>query len=231
MSRFRNETDLAKLVRRWLVAQGWDVYPEVQVVTGGARADLVGMQDGLLWAVECKLTFGLGVIAQATEWLHYAHYVSVAVPTGGHNNARRLGKSICHQYGIGVIQVPNYSSLELPTGFHSAWKHQPPRVNRAAHRNAKYIRERLSPRHKDFTPGNADSQFWTPFRGTCEAVRDFLTRNGSATLRELVDGIEHHYHNDKSARATLRMWIGKGIVPGVGLDKTKRPYRVVLEDK
>ena len=42
--RFRDEVELARLVRAWLIEQRWDVYQEVRVSYGGPRADLVAVR-------------------------------------------------------------------------------------------------------------------------------------------------------------------------------------------
>lgn len=234
MGNWSSETDMANMVREWMQVQGWDVYPEVQLCPGGGRADLVGVRDDFVWVVECKLVFGLGVIAQAEQWLLYAHYVSVATPLNRDKHGRKrpaspaayFGRKICDERGIGRIRVDQ----ELPTESWNTWGYHPARLNRTAYRRAKDLRAKLCKEHKDFAPGNASAAYWTPFRGTCKAVLDFVKDNPGSTMRQVIDGIEHHYQSDTSARSTLVRWIGEGIVPGVTLDKTERVYRVVLAD-
>jgi hypothetical protein len=225
MSSWKAETHLAREVQAWLAAQGWDVYPEVEGY--GGRADLVGVQDGLVWVVECKRTFGLGVIAQADRWLQAAHYVSVAIPVAKHSDSRRLARSVCEERGIGVIEVPDVGR-ELPECEWGAWANMAPVFHRHAHRLARDLRVKLSVEHKQFAPGNAVGAYWTPYKATCKQVLQFVCENPGSTIRQVVDGIKHHYATDNSARATLVRWIGRGIVPGVELDRSERVYRVKL---
>lgn len=70
----------------------------------------------------------------------------------------------------------------------------------------------LTERHKGAVPGNADSDYWTPWRETCHRVEKFVGENPGCTTTELIEGIEHHYRNDSSARSSIPQWIRAGKI-------------------
>jgi hypothetical protein len=47
-------------------------------------------------------------------------------------------------------------------------------------------------------------------------------------LTNAISKINHHYASNESARSSLLTWINQGIVKGVKLDKSKRPYGLHL---
>ena len=98
---FKSEVKLAEKVIEYLQDLKWEVYQEVTI--HGQIADIVAIQNGLIWIIECKKSLSLDVIAQAEHWTHYANYVSVAVPkTYRNNNGRQFAYKVLKQYGIGA---------------------------------------------------------------------------------------------------------------------------------
>lgn len=216
-----SEAELGEAVAAWLEVQGWDVFPEVQIFSGGARADIVATRGRHVWVVECKRAFGLAVIAQADAWRRFSHLTSVAVPGARNSDSRLFGERICKERGIGII----HPQRELPTEWHSHWGYKPPALRRKA--DAAELRSRLDPGHKRHRPGNADSSYHTPFRATCERLAELVKSKTRVTIREAIDGIAHHYQSDVSARSCMRSWVRGGHVAGVALDETTRPYSFV----
>lgn len=156
-----SEAELATAVTGWLSVQGWDVYPEVCLRGGSERADIVAVRGNFLWVVECKRTFGLAVIAQASSWLRHSNLTSVAVPNARRSEARFFGEKICRERGIGII----HPQSELPHGaWHMRWGYKAPALRR--HCDPR-LRSMLSESHKKYTPGNADHSYHTPWRETC----------------------------------------------------------------
>src|ERR1700677_1998698 len=83
MRAFETEAQLAATVVDWLKRGGWDVYQEVQLNSGGRRADIIAV-DCLkrIWVIECKNAFSTHLVDQALFWkeMGVADRVSVAIP-------------------------------------------------------------------------------------------------------------------------------------------------------
>lgn len=234
MSRFANEQELAADVVAWLSDQGWDVYEEVQAHSMGPRADIVAIRSAIVWVIECKMTFGLGVIAQAHGWVRYANAASVAVPARARHpgvyeppqRSRQFAESVCRQNGVGVIYVK-------PLGPADPWDR-----GRWGYISPAFARVRQSPlrnavhnEHKRFRAGNANSEYHTPWRSTCaELVRVVVDEPGLTMKEALTKMAAHHYSSDAVARSSLVKWIRLGSLKGVRLDKSTRPYRLFPGD-
>lgn len=224
--KYENEAALAEDVMKWLADWGWNIYPEVSTGTGSPRADIVAVRGRIVWVIETKMTMSLNLLEQAMRWTSFASLVSVAVPRGRYRTSRNLPEKICRQYGIGII----YASKESMDNkyFTGRWATRSPRWNRKA--LVDHILKRLSDSHKKYAPGNATNEYHTPFRETCDRVQRFLQKNPGATIKEVVAAIDHHYSNDNSARGALLKWIDQGVVTGIRVDTSQRPYRFYAEE-
>ena len=217
--RFRDEVELARLVRAWLIEQRWDVYQEVRVSYGGPRADLVAVRGAVVWVVETKLRLGLPVVEQAMRWRRVAHYVSVAAQGRCGVCLTRLLKG----EGIGWI-IPSPSE-------HCCVERIAPRLFRRA--AAHIIRRQLCDAQRTYArAGNAISAYWSPWRETCRQTLEFIRAHPGCTLKELVDGIRHHYSASATARTSLAKYLRQGIIPGVtGRLDDRRRYRLYAGEK
>lgn len=213
---FQCEADLAAVVVEWLQDQRWEVFQEVAVHS--RVADIVARRDGILWAIETKLSFSAAVIEQAWNWEARAHYVSVAVPESyRHSRGSAVLRRCCRADGIGILRVSPLRESRLS----SVEEEQAPRLNR---RILDHISRRLHEEQKTWAPaGNADGQRYSPFKATCKALSAEVRRNPGLTMRQAVDAITHHYSTSATARSSLLRWIREGAVPGVRLDETTRP--------
>lgn len=236
-----SEEALASAVSQWLAEQGWEPYHEVCEHGGARRADIVATKGPLLWVVEAKLTFGLGVVAQALGWVGMAHFISVAVPLG--TTRRGKGKGLLHEIaverGIGVIQVPAPSTVErgdvrwprpntdsddAPLMDYSHWRVAGPRLDRRARVDS--LRGLLQPEHKAARPGSK-AKFFTPFLATCRDVVEHVTAaGGRAGVKETMTAIAHHYASDQSARSSMVAAVRRGLVEG--LDVVEDGRRLVF---
>ena len=203
-----SETSLAAPVVAWLRDMEWDVYQEVQV--GDDIADIVATKGPLLYVVEVKVSLSLKLLAQAARWLRLAHYVSVALPFEI-GKGRYLERSFAEKYmaenGIGRITVKD-SEVDVN------------RIDPKFHRcvESKHIRNRLNEKQKTaLSAGSKGGGYWTPFKETCQALREFVERNPGCTMKSAIDGIKHHYSSPASARGSLAHWIRAGKVPGLSL--------------
>lgn len=221
----RVETDVARPVVQWLEELQWDVYQEVMVGQGGARADIVAKQGHLLWVVEVKTTLTFDVVEQAHNWLDRAHYVSIAVPWA--KTHRNMAQRICRLFGIGMLEVGHRGSEGVHTRV-------PAKLGRSrVNRNwAAGLREACSPERKTWgEAGNSRSEFYSPFKGTCRAIVEYLTKNGPSPVKAVMSGITHHYATEVSARGCIPRWVQYGRVPGVELDTSVRPAVLKLAAK
>lgn len=219
MSCFASEQELARSVVAWLQAQHWDVYEEVSTGYGGARADIVAVQGGLSWIVETKMTLSLALMAQAVDWAGWANFVSVAVPFGRSSRGRALAMRLLRERGIGIIEAG-----ELGYVTHSA----PAKVRRVR----RGLADILCEGHKTMAEaGSAHGGYHTPFAATCRAARDFVRQHPGCTMRELVDGIDHHYMRNATARSCLRNWIGTKKIPDVEQRHEQGGWRLFPREK
>lgn len=192
-----NERDVAIPVMEWLKADGWDCYPEANVHYFNERADIAAVRNGKLWIVEAKTSLSLQLLDQAYKWTYKAHFVSVAIPW-----RRRDIPMIASQFlktnKIGLITVYK----------HSVEAHIGPGVNRSAHAYAKRVISGLHPDMKRYVPGTpATEGYSTPFRRTInEAVR-FIYKHPGCSIKDVMNGINHHYLSDATARSCVPKWL------------------------
>jgi hypothetical protein len=228
------ETELAKVVVDDLRARGWKVYQEVDV--RGSTCDIAATMDGIVWAIECKISLGVGVLAQARGWLDSANLVSVAV-LPGRSEGRRLAEDMAKFLGVGVLEVhgPGYYDWMFPSwgrgrsrrigpGCEELEEVKPSRV-REVHRPSRrrvvypWLRKNLRDEQQDYAPaGTADGKRFTAFAATCIALRHVLA-GGPLTVAEAIKRLEgrHHYANEASARRSLYQWAKRGLIDGVEL--------------
>lgn len=234
------ETEVAAPVVEYLRHLGWDVYQEVQNGCAGKIADIVAVLDGRIWVVESKTSLNLDLISQAIHWQRHAHWVSVAIPAAKRRPYRDIGPGrklalrLLRDNGIGVFRV-NAGEIIHDT-FDS-----PPRLNRWGlhwddatlsprrwHLDSiKVLRGALRDEHRHWaTAGNADGQRWSPWKATCKRAERFVKDNPGTSLKDLIDGIEHHYRKDSTARSSMSQWIQQGKVPGIEARREGRLIRL-----
>jgi predicted RecB family endonuclease len=209
------ETAVAAPIVAWLQAQHWDVYQEV--TCRGSVCDIVATRGPIVWAIECKASLGVDVIAQAYSWRRMANYVSVATPRRRRSDAREcFERDILQRFDIGAL------SMECVYG--SVREEIAPVLYRRVDSS---LRERLCDAQKTFAPaGNADGRRWTPFQETCAELRRFVQERPGCSLKEAIGSISHHYASPASARAAMRIWIEKGVVDGVAARREGRTIKL-----
>lgn len=243
------ETDVAAAVVAWLSDMGWDVYQEVSLGNGGRTVDLVARSGAILWAIECKVSLGLAVLEQAHDLLPYAHLVSVAVRqrTRREGNWRFASEAMAAQ-GIGMFTVEQRFAAGAGGGYvWEASREIPPRLRRTVGRittwGARNTYRRLLPKEQRKTAeypylrdmlvdeqrtyaeaGNAHSSHWSPWRRTCDQVRNHVERNPGCSPSDCLAAVQHHYNADSTARTSMILWVRKDKVPGV---KERRDGRLL----
>lgn len=218
----KKETDLGLAVADWLKSQHWEVYQEVRFGgVGSRRADIVAVQDNIVWVVECKTRYTLGVLQQAQYW--EVHYRSVAVPriSVRYKNRHRDYSVAKRYYKVGVLEVEHYA----PNDWHCR-EIVPAPLQRHFHERAKYYRSKLTPLHKTYAQaGSNEGGYLTPYRITMMNVQAFIEKNPGCTLQEIIDDLgKGHYKTTQSAKGSIRKalanWEDWCVV-----DLTKKPPR------
>ena len=221
MEKFKQETELAKVIIQYLRKMGWEVYQEVQISSFGNIADIIATQNNLVWVLECKLSLSLTLMAQAKEWLPYAHYVSIVTPSKRGSKGACIAKDILKHYGIGHYEIQ-------PVGWNkelSIYQRVSPKLNRKAMVN--YIKKYLTEKQKTWAEaGNSKGLRYTPFQDTKDQIIRFVKKNPGITIKELINGINHHYSSDGTARSSILQWIHRGIINEVELKTDGRKYLV-----
>lgn len=214
-----SETDVARPVVEWLQQWHWTVYQEVQHYRGGTVADIVAVQDELVWIIEVKTSLNLSLLAQAYDWKYYGHYISVAVPTiSQRSSGRDIASIILKDWGIGLIEVEYDNVCET----------NEPRLHRKG--LAHEFRERLREEQKTWAEaGNSEGRRYTPFQGTRRGVQNYVRRNPGCTIKDLIDNVKHHYYSPASAKGCLLRWIQNGVIDGIRMDMEQRPYKLYPE--
>lgn len=201
----KSEIELAAQVVTWLVDLKYEVYQEVQFELYGRVADIVAVQGNILWVIEAKKSMTFKVIEQAEYWKSFAHYSAVAVPS----SRRKLAPRVCEWLGIGVLEVGC-----------NVFETVPPRLNRNALTH--YLRDCLSPELKTYAMAGSQSGHWTPFKSTCDNIREKVNKKPGITMKELMDGLNHHYASSASARSAIGRWAAEGIIQGVRVERDGR---------
>ena len=201
-----SETDLAKVVISHLEEQGWEIYQEV--VCWGGVCDIVGKRGNILWAIECKVSFGLAVIEQAVNHKRQFHYSSVAVPS---KRGGGFAERICRKYGVGVLKY-KHSVTELIR----------PKLNR------KIAPVILHEEQKTFCEaGSSNGGHWTDFRRTVRMLVQEVSRNPGMEFKEAIRAIDHHYSSFGSAKSCLLGFIGT-VIPELRTEIIDRKLCVFL---
>lgn len=210
----RPEAALGKQVVAWLQRHDFECYQEVDAHVG--VADIAATCDGLLVIVELKVSLTFTVIAQAIRWRPYAHHVYVAVPQNktALSEGQRLAYRVCEDRGVGVAI---FNGDERNIRIVSA-----PAINRRALTS----KIKLCEEQKTYEAGAPTGARWTPFKATCRALLDRVTREPGVTLKAALDGLEHHYASPASARATMHKRIAQGVVPGVRCERDGRAVKL-----
>lgn len=209
----RDEAGLGEAVAAYLSAEGWDLYHEVTM--RGDRCDLVGLREGRVLAVECKVRLNWDVILQAWRWRGVADIVAVAFDVGPHVKAWRHESihEVLRAAGIAVLTGDRWSeAITAPHGL-------PVRG-----RTSNELMSKCAPEHKIFARAGTNGGYASPWAITCRRLREWVSAHPGKHLDEAVDAIDHHYSTDKTARAALATWIRAGKIANVHIDDLRRLY-------
>jgi hypothetical protein len=229
------ERDLAVPVKDYLRAEGWTLYEEVPYL--GKVPDIVCLWQAnsggeqLLATVELKTSLGFPIIVQGLHNLEHAHESWIAVPAGKDTPERALALELCHERGLGVLEVRPLSKLEEERVARGVELTEPRvvQVHDATRRriadNGEGLRRALAPEHRSGAyagAGTKTGKRWNATQAAYQRVRDHLTEAGGAVLLEVV-------LRETAAPAFLRDHIARAVVPRVRLNGTDISAGVMLE--
>ncbi len=146
LTSFSLEAELASPVSAWLAEAGYRVEAEVPIL--GRRADLVGVRDDALVAVELKLRDWEEALRQAIAYQLAADRVWVAMPLAAASAAYR-SRWRFQAEGVGLLAVDDGGDVRAPVpaapsprllpylrerigARPAAWSWESPEVNRPA---------------------------------------------------------------------------------------------------
>lgn len=199
----------------WLEDQHWDVYQEVQLCQYSQRADIVARQDRLIWIIEMKRSLSMSAMAQARRIMRDVHFTSVAVASAGRGHGRNLAFDTLRWLGIGCLMVHPDSVTDQIA----------PRLNRRPLLVSEW-RDALRPEHKTWgVAGNAEAQYWSPYRETCRSVAKYVADHPGALARDVIEHVTHHYRSDATARCCIVRWANAGKIPRVRVERDGRCLR------
>jgi hypothetical protein len=182
---------------------------------GAKVADIVAVQNKLLWAIETKLSFGLSVIEQSSEWCGQAHYSSVAVPQ---TKGSRFAQIVAQRFGVGVLVVQPGD----------VWERSAPQLNRKV---GEWLKNSLNETQKTYAKaGNSCGSRWTPFQETCRSIRAVVSTRPGISMKDLLATIRTHYRTTATARSCIAKWAEAGAVKGVVLKRDGRELRLYPEE-
>ena len=192
---FQSEAELALVVEKYLKAKGWEVFKEVKPKSLSRIADIVALKDNKIWIIETKLVYGTKVLDQAAHWLHYAHYVSIAVPKGDSHSL--VLNHFMNHFGIGKLDLIPANEF----GSAIVRENRPPKLNEKVMEIQIY--NSLHHQQKDSVAGVKGGGYVTPYKLTIQAIKHYLKYNPGKTIGEIVNSIQHHYTSHGSAMSAL----------------------------
>ncbi len=209
------EIELAKRVIAYLEDHKWDVYQEVQSRQFGKVADIVAVQNNVVWIIECKTNFGLKVLEQANNWYGYANYISIATPP---NKTNKFIEDFMIYKGIGHISITEYDYYEKIK----------PYLNRKAY--TKKVLSILNEKHKTFAEaGNNERKHFTPFQNTVLEIQRVVKNKQGILFNDLIKEINHHYKTSSTAKSCLKQWIETGVIKNIFIRKEDNLLRVYYD--
>ena len=206
------EQSYCAIIVAQLVAEGWDIYQEVE--TGAGRADIVAVRGAVRWAIEVKTSMSLAVMDQARANVAYFHYSSLAVPApqgGCGSRSWRFAEECGNVFGFGVLSLH-------PKSHHS----QQLRIRSRGRLNRRPLRVPLHEQQKtQVQAGSNRGGQWTAFKSTVQSLEWQARTAPGIRLKEAVKKISHHYSSEPSATGSISRYIRCGIIKSLRLDNGK----------
>lgn len=198
------ESELAAHVIEWLTSDRWECYCEVPLSSG--RADIVAVRGSVVWIVETKLRLNMELMNQCRDRLRAPCNGVLAVYGRRAKGQEFAFQTLATHWGFGMAYCFGPRMVVMD--------HVPP-LRRV--KTAKTL-ALLRPEMKTNVAGT-NGAYWTPFKKLVEELRIDLRE---APLRELT-GLEcmkrYKMRAPAANRRALTDYLGRGLVPGWGLEK------------
>ena len=205
------EVELAKNFIFYL-QDSYDLYYEVRDI------DIVGKAGNILIGVEVKTSLNFKVIEQAYENRWMLHYSYIAVPWSKNMNFKL---TICEMFGIGVLTFRTHNGR-----FWDIREELKPKFFRKA--NTKWFKP--DPNLKRSKPGSpSGAGVVSAFNITVENIERYIKRHPGCTIREVFEGINHHYENLSSMRGNIYGYIHSGVIPTIRIENEGK-YKLYLKE-
>ncbi len=217
------EATLAQCIVHWLIEAGWSVFQEVrQGGMGSPIVDIVAKkaEQDITWAIECKGTFNLDVIAQADNNKRFFNFSSVAIPAPSstrfakESRSRLLAKEICRERGLGILEVTMYEDVaEYDSGdpieaevykIDSVWTPKPNRT-RTAFMGSEWLHDRQKSMAAAGTKGGG---YYTPYKAMMEDVRAYIKDNPGCMATDIIKHLKL-LQKDQRALGDRGYWMPK----------------------
>lgn len=227
----KSENQLARILIEWLDRDGWEVFEEVAPWgNGGRRADVVARRGGVIWVIECKKQFNLELLEQATGWIHYAHFVSLAV--WHPNSLTQIIETVCRKFGVGLLLVKP-PEIDFQTPYPVIERGHGVFRRRA---DIKILKSMLidETRAAGFA-GSPARSFETPFKRTRRNLLAAARRAPGITLEEALRSGEngdalHHYKSDRKAKINILNRFDAGELPDIRVERRGKAYLLFPAD-
>lgn len=152
------------------------------------------------------------MLEQAINNKKYFYYSYIAVPYFKYDHFQRM---LCKDYGVGLI-ICNPNGW-MNGGFEERVK---PKLNRKPF-NA--FRHELNESYKKSIPGSSGAEGGriTPFKITVENIIKHIKRHPGCSIKQLIDGIQHHYSSDSGSKSSIYQHINNGIIKEIKIENHK----------
>jgi hypothetical protein len=140
---------------------------------------------------------------------------------------------------VGTFAIDKHGSVEQRdkpklSRWATPWWHGEQNANQRKWllRDIQTLRGSLCAEHKRFeAAGSPNGRHWSTWQFTCQQAVQAVRERPGLSLRELIDGIDHHYSSDSSARSAMSHWIREGRVPGIEIRREGRFVRLYPADE
>ncbi len=203
-----SETELAQHFVEYL--SDFDLYFEAPP----GRVDIVALSGKKRFAIEVKTTLNFKVIEQAYDNTKYFHLSYIAVPRVRH---KTFAYKICADYGIGVL-ICHHSRHYGTEKVEEVIK---PRYNNIPKHYLNYgIYHDWMKKSKPGASGKS-GEVMTAFKITVENLTNYVTRHPGCSIKDAINGIEHHYMSTSAAKSSIYQWLRSGVIDTVRLNDGK----------
>jgi hypothetical protein len=204
-----SESELAQYFVDYL--DGFDLYFEAPP----HHVDIVAISGKKRIAIEVKKQFNFKVIEQAyrnLSWFHLSYVATVPPKRAG------FQEKICRDYGIGVLYF-HERWLNFSTG--AVDEAVTPKFNKISKMMLDYCQ--YDDYMKKSVPGSSgnEGKVVTAFKMTVWELEKYVKHHPGCSLKDAINGIDHHYSSFTGARSCIAKYIKDGVIDSIYMDQRK----------